>query len=71
MTRLLIANFLHRLAHAITPRQWPCDCAVLAYQHGWKQRRDAELREAALPSTPDDLDAWFRRVIADSERGVA
>jgi hypothetical protein len=30
-----------------------------------------ELRQIGLPSSPDELDEFFRRVIADSERGVA
>lgn len=61
----MISNFLHALAHRLDPT--PCTCSVNAYMHGWRTRRDAELREAAQPRSPDELDAAFRRLIADGE----
>lgn len=68
MTRL--ADLLHRAAHRLD-RHSLCRCRADAYMQGWRARRDMELRQIGLPSSPDELDEFFRRVIADSERGVA
>lgn len=55
---------LHRLAHWIDPGI--CACESAAYMRGWRHRRDAELRQVEA-RTPDELDAAFRRLIADGE----
>jgi hypothetical protein len=61
-----LSNLLHRLAHRLDDTT-PCVCRVRAFNAGIQARRDAELRERELPSSPDQLDAAFRRLIAESE----
>lgn len=59
-----LSAFLHSLAHRLDPGV--CACHVDAYQKAWKAQRDAELRQVEA-RTPDELDAAFRRLIADGE----
>ncbi len=67
--RFLVSDTLHRLAHAIDAQA--CRCHLDNWLRGWKARRDMELRARELPASPDELDRWLRRVIADSERPAA
>lgn len=64
----MISAFLHAAAHKLDPGV--CACETEAYNRGWRQRRDAELRQVEA-RTPDELDAAFRRLIADSEQEAA
>jgi hypothetical protein len=64
-----VADLLHRLAHLVD-RQ-PCRCRLDAWMAGWVARRDMELRQLELPKSPDELDLWFRRILAESERPAA
>lgn len=60
-----LADLLHRIAHRVDNRD--CRCMTRAWMKGWAARRDMELRRLSLPGSPDELDEWLRRVIADSE----
>lgn len=63
----MIANLLHAVAHRLDRSAAPCVCRTKAYVDGWRARRDAELAGLSLPSSPDELDASFRRLLAESE----
>jgi hypothetical protein len=62
-----LSDWTHHLAHRLDDTTL-CVCRVRAFQAGIQARRDAELKERELPSSPDALDAAFRQLIADSER---
>lgn len=66
MIRQTLADFAHSFAHRLDDTT-PCVCRLRAFQAGIQARRDAELRERELPSSPDQLDAALRRLIAESE----
>jgi hypothetical protein len=62
-----LSNLLHAAAHRLDRSAAPCVCRIRAFQAGIQARRDAELKERELPSSPDQLDAEFRRLLAESE----
>jgi tRNA pseudouridine-54 N-methylase len=56
-----MSNFLHWLAH-----KWDdtlCRCRANAFMEGIRFRRDIELKELELPSSPDAMrdEMWMRR----------
>jgi hypothetical protein len=58
----LLSNWCHKLGHRLDPSATPCVCRVSAFHDAIAMRRNAELKELELPSSPDAQrdEMWIR-----------